>query len=135
MTDYPYDLGSYSRPVSTSSAEAQTWFDRGLAWCYGFNHEESVRCFRSAADHDPACVMAWWGIAYALGPNYNKAWEAFDDVELPRAVRGAYAATEQALALAESASPVERALIEALRYRYPSDRPADDCSIWPFAAN
>ena len=32
-----YDLGIYSRPVSTSSNEAQKWFDRGLAWTYGYN--------------------------------------------------------------------------------------------------
>ena len=44
---------------------AQLWFDRGLNWTYGFNHEEAVDCFRHAADADPACAMAWWGIAYS----------------------------------------------------------------------
>ena len=54
-----FDLGSYSRGISTSSAEAQTWFDRGLAWCYAYNHEESVRCFEKATKADPDCAMAW----------------------------------------------------------------------------
>jgi tetratricopeptide (TPR) repeat protein len=129
MTEY-YDLGTYSRRVSTSSVDAQLWFDRGLRWCYGFNHEESVRCFRKTAEHDRDCAMAYWGIAYARGPNYNKAWEAFDEIELPQAVKEAHSAATQALELAGRAAPVERALIEALQRRYPSDVPIEDCSIW-----
>lgn len=129
MSDY-YDLGTYSRPVSTSSAEAQLWFDRGLLWCYGYHHDESVRCFKRAAELDGSCAMAYWGIAYATGPNYNKAWDAFDDVERPQTVRDANAAARQALALSGGASPVEHALIEALQHRYPSDVPAEDCAIW-----
>jgi len=62
---YPFDMGSYSRPVRTGSAEAQRWFDRGLAWCYGFNHDEAIRCFERAARADPDCAMAHWGVAYA----------------------------------------------------------------------
>jgi hypothetical protein len=83
MTAY-YDLGSYRRVVSTAASEAQLWFDRGLVWCYGYNHEEAVRCFRRAAEADPDCAMAHWGIAYAAGPNYNKQWKAFDTVDLKR---------------------------------------------------
>ena len=43
--DYPYDVGPYSRTVTTASPEAQRWFDRGLNWCFGFHHEEAIRCF------------------------------------------------------------------------------------------
>ena len=71
MTGY-YDLGNYRRALSTKSPEAQLWFDCGLIWCYGYNHEEAVRCFQLAADADPDCALAHWGIAYAAGPNYNK---------------------------------------------------------------
>ena len=71
MSDY-YDLGSYSRNISTSSPEAQLWFDRGLTWNYGYHHEEAIECFKKALEHDPDCVMAHWGIAYASAPNYNK---------------------------------------------------------------
>ena len=49
MTSY-YNLGSYHRAVTTTSVESQTWFNRGLVWCYGFNHEEAVRCFLKAAE-------------------------------------------------------------------------------------
>ena len=69
---YPYDLGSYSRKVSTRIKAAQTWFNRGLAMCYGYNHDQAVRCFKAAVKADPKCAMAQWGIAYAAGPNYNK---------------------------------------------------------------
>ena len=96
MSDY-YDLGPYTRPVTTTSKEAQIWFDRGLNWCYGYNHEEAVRCFKKAAKYDPNCAMAQWGIAYAAGPNYNKQWVAFDPVDLKSSLGLACAATKQAL--------------------------------------
>lgn len=127
-----YDLGTYSRPVTTASAEAQLWFDRGLLWCYGYNHEESLRCFRRAAELDPACAMAQWGLAYASGSNYNKPWEAFAPDELPAAVAVARQATEAALALKERATPVEQALIQALAQRYPLGQAvsAAECRAW-----
>ena len=124
-----YDLGGFSRPVTTASAEAQTWFDRGLAWCYGFNHEEAGRCFRLAAEADPGCAMAQWGVAYAIGPNYNKDWEAFDEEELRQAFATARAALDRASELAGPATPVERALIEALAARHPSAQPPEDCAV------
>ncbi len=134
MDDY-YDLGTYRRPVTTSSAEAQLWFDRGLMWTYAFNHEEAVACFEKVAGADPDCAMAHWGIAYALGPNYNKPWEAFDGDELDRTVRRTHTAVERAHEKAAHATPVERALIEALRARYPQARAAADCAVWnePYA--
>ncbi|MGW3986308.1 hypothetical protein [Streptomyces sp. NPDC004830] len=134
MGDY-YDLGTHSRPVTTTSPEAQLWFDRGLLWTYGFHHEEAVACFEKAAEADLGCAMAYWGIAYALGPNYNKPWEAFDGDELVRTVDRTHAAVERAHEAAARATPVERALIEALRARYPQAEAAADCSVWnePYA--
>lgn len=114
-----YDLGRYRRHVSTTHPEAQTWFDRGLNWCYGYHHDESMRCFERAAALDPRCAMAAWGQAYAAGPNYNKPWEAFLEEERAAALATARAATQRALALRAHAAPVEAALIEALAERYP----------------
>ncbi|MEU3897479.1 hypothetical protein [Streptomyces sp. NPDC045251] len=133
--DY-YDLGTHGRPVTTSSPEAQRWFDRGLVWTYAFHHEEAVSCFEAAVAADPDCAMAHWGIAYALGPNYNKPWEAFDAEELTRTVDRTHAAVERAHEKATlAATPVERALIGALRARYPQSRAVEDCSVWnaPYA--
>ena len=127
---YEYDLGRYSRLVSTSSPDAQAWFDRGLNWSYGFNHEEAVRCFERAVDADPSCAMAHWGIAYAMGPNYNKDWIAFEPDELIEMVALARAAVERAHSLLDHATPVERALIEALGARFPAATPPAECSLW-----
>ncbi|MFK0286174.1 tetratricopeptide repeat protein [Streptomyces sp. NPDC090499] len=129
--DY-YDLGSHRRRVTTSSAAAQTWFDRGLNWTYAFNHEEAVRCFEAAGAADPDCAMAGWGVAYALGPNYNKPWEFFDPADLADTVERTHAAVERAHAKAAHATPVERTLIEALRARYPQSAVPDAaaCSVW-----
>ncbi|NEB03705.1 hypothetical protein [Streptomyces sp. SID13726] len=131
-----YDLGSHGRPVTTDSAEAQLWFDRGLVWTYAFHHEEAVACFEKAAAADPDCAMAYWGIAYALGPNYNKPWEFFDERDLARTVERTHTAVESAHEKAAArATVVERALIGALRARYPQADPAKDCAVWnpPYA--
>jgi tetratricopeptide (TPR) repeat protein len=129
MSDY-YDLGPYSRPVTTISKEAQLWFDRGLLWCYGYNHDEAVRCFKKATKHDPNCAMAHWGIAYAAGPNYNKQWAAFDPVDLKKSLTLAHTAAIQAAQLLKHASPVERALIGPLAKRYPSKNSEKVTPFW-----
>ena len=80
--DYNFDLGTWSRPITTASHEAQLWFDRGLNWTYAYNHEEAVACFRRALAADPDCAMAWWGVAYAGGPFYNRPWIRYSTAEL-----------------------------------------------------
>ncbi len=125
-----YDLGDFSWPVTTDDPEAQVWFDRGMAWCYGYNHEEAVACFERALEHDPGCAMAQWGIAYAIGPNYNKPWEAFDDDDKRHSLERALAASAAAADAATGASDVERALIDALAKRYPASPREDDFGPW-----
>src|ERR1700735_2563170 len=101
---YPFDLGSYRRTVSTSSTEASRWFDRGLIWSYAFNHEEAIACFERAIAADPAFAMAYWGVAYAAGPNYNKQWDAFDENDLRLSLRRSREATVRAAHLAATGS-------------------------------
>ena len=120
MNDY-FDLGSHTRTITTTSPEAQRWFDRGLNWCYGFNFEEAVRCFENAAAADPTCAMAQWGIAYAAGPNYNLSWEDFGWEGAQHVAARCHAETARALSLLENASPLEQALIQTLPHRYPAD--------------
>jgi len=127
--DY-YDLGAYSRPITTKSPEAQTWFDRGLNWLYGFNHAEAIKCFGEALKHDPDCPMAHWGISYAAGPNYNLPWHLYDPMGKTMALAASYDAMKAATALADRATPVEQALIKALAIRYPQRTPIDDQSDW-----
>jgi tetratricopeptide (TPR) repeat protein len=129
MSDY-YDLGSYSRPVTTTSKDAQLWFDRGLNWTFGFNHDEAIRCFERAIAADPTCAMAHWGLAYAAGPNYSKQWKAFDVLDLEKSLTTVYNATQKALALRAGASPVEQAIIAPLARRYPDNDPGAVTPIW-----
>ena len=111
-------FGSYHHPVSTKNPEAQKYFNQGLTLIYSFNHEEAIRSFRTALELDPKMVMAYWGIAYALGPNINL------DVD-PEREKQAYDAVQQALSIASSAPENERAYVEALSKRYSDDPNAD----------
>ncbi len=132
ISDY-YNLGSYTRDVSTnstSSHDVKLWFNRGLNWCYGSNHEEAIVCFEKALEVDPACAMVHWGIAYAIGPNYNKPWEAFDDEDRRGSLERALAETEAAISHAGACSPVEQALIQALMKRYPASVDEEDFGPW-----
>lgn len=112
-------LGSHSRPISTRSAEAQQFFDQGLAFLYGFNHDEAIRAFRHAATLDPMCPMPQWGIAVANGPNIN--YPLVDEVH----AAAAWEALTKAKALAANGSAVERELITAVATRYTNPQPAD----------
>jgi tetratricopeptide (TPR) repeat protein len=130
--DY-YDLGSYSRKITTTVPEAQLWFDRGLNWLYGFNHAEAIACFKKALERDPGCAMAWWGISYAAGPNYNLPWHLYDPAGKAAALGAAYDAMQGALARVDRAGPVEQALIRALPARYPQRETIEDQSPWDAA--
>jgi len=125
-----FDLGRYSRVVTTSSPEAQAAFDRGLVWLFGYNHEAAAEAFEQAAIADPGCGAALWGFAYAIGPNYNKPWEFFDAEERRTALARAHEAIKSAKALAGDLSPVEKDLIEALAERYPTDPGIEDYGPW-----
>jgi tetratricopeptide (TPR) repeat protein len=127
--DY-FDLGTFSRHITTHAPTAQIWFDRGLNWVYGYNHMEAVACFRKALEHDAHCAMAHWGIAYAFGPNYNLPWHLLDPGGRAQALAAAYDATHHALAVADGASAVEQELIRALPARYPARAPVDDMQPW-----
>jgi tetratricopeptide (TPR) repeat protein len=132
MPDY-FDLGTYQRTVTTASAAARLWFDRGLVWAYAFNHEESIRCFERAIEADPDCVLAYWGLAYALGPNYNAQWDAIDRQVLEAAVARAHGALAAAAGRTASAQPAEQALIRAMSARIPAAVPPEDCAPWSAA--
>jgi tetratricopeptide (TPR) repeat protein len=125
-----FDLGPYSRKITTSSPDAQLWFDRGLNWMFGFNHGEAIKCFQKALEHDPQCAMARWGISYASGPNYNLPWNRYDPAGRQMALSASYDAMQGALDHAGKASPVEQAMIKALPARYPQREAIEDMATW-----
>ena len=127
---YVYDIDVYGRRVTTRSDEAQRWFDRGLVWTYGYHHEEAIACFDKAIAAGPDCAMAHWGKAYAMGPNYNLPWHLMDPDGRAAALAGAHGELAAALALKDGVGEVERALIEALRARYPRTEPIEDMKPW-----
>jgi tetratricopeptide (TPR) repeat protein len=112
-------LGNYHRKVTTDSPRAQRYFDQGLAFLYGFNHEAALSSFRAAGFADPNCAMAYWGVAAALGPEINNPNIPLDDARI----------ANMAIATARSvwgkATPVEKGLIDAIAKRY-SKNEADD---------
>jgi tetratricopeptide (TPR) repeat protein len=115
-----YDgFDGYAREVTTTVPEAQAWFDQGIQLMYGFNHAEAIRSFQAATESDPNCAMAWWGISYANGLDINDP--SISEIE----AKLAYDAAQEALALVDSAEPVERALIEAVAARYEWPNPDD----------
>lgn len=126
-SDEYFNLGSYHREIKHTSPLAQLWFDRGLIWTYAFNHEEATTCFERAIEIDPTCPLAYWGVAYSVGPNYNKPWDMFDEAESIRNLKKAIAASKAALTIAEGleSGTVDRALIEAVQSRYQDDTHAD----------
>ena len=113
-------MGSHRHPIRTSSAEAQKFFDQGVVLLYGFNHEEAFRSFERAAELDPKSPMPLWGMALALGANYNDPEPENDRLKKARAE------VEKALALSADAPENERAYVEALAARYVADPASAD---------
>jgi tetratricopeptide (TPR) repeat protein len=111
-------LGDLHHPVSTSKQQAQQFFDQGLRLIYAFNHDEAAHSFQHAAELDPKLAMAYWGVAEAVGPNYNDP--ASDD-----RFKAAHDAIQKAVDLEAGASPTEKAYIEAMAKRFPADAKAD----------
>ncbi len=118
-------LGNFHRPTATSSPQAQAYFDQGMRLLWAFNHDEAARSFARATQIDPKCAMCFWGVALALGPNYNMPMMADT-----RAGVG-WQAIQRAQALASSATPVDQALIAALAKRFNGAKGLDPSNSGP----
>lgn len=116
-------LANLHHAVSTKNAEAQNFFDQGLLLIYGFNHEEAKRSFERAAQLDPKLAMAFWGVALAVGPNYNEA-----QID-PSRLLAADMALEKAKELSANASEKERGYIDALAKRFQLKVDLKKCAV------
>ncbi len=108
------NLGTLSFPITTNSELAQKYFDQGIILAYGFNHEEAFRSFQEVARLDSNCAMAYWGMAYVLGPNINLPMDA-------GVVHTAYEAIQKAISLLDDESPREKDFVMALSERYSAE--------------
>lgn len=113
-------MGRWHHAITTKNPEAQKYFDQGLAFLYGFNHDEAARYFRRASELDPAAPMPYWGLALSIGPNYNDA-----EVSEARAA-STYDAVKKALERVPNASEAEGDYVRALAKRYASADPKSD---------
>jgi tetratricopeptide (TPR) repeat protein len=111
-------IGDAHHPVSTHNPQAQQFFDQGLRFIYDFNHDEAARSFQHAAELDPGLAMAYWGVAEAVGPNYN-------DPADPDRYKHAHDAVQKAMDLSASASESDQAYIQAMAKRFPADSKSD----------
>jgi tetratricopeptide (TPR) repeat protein len=111
-------LGNLHHPVSSRNPQAQNFFDQGLRLIYAFNHDEAAKSFRQAAKLDPKLAMAYWGIAEAVGPNYN-------DPASEERFKEAHEAIQKAVDLSGDASESEKAYIHAMAKRFPADPKSD----------
>jgi tetratricopeptide (TPR) repeat protein len=114
-----FDTGEIHCEVTTAHRDARNWFDRGLAMCHGFNHEEAVHCFEKAIAADPHCAMAYWGLAYAWGPNINRM--QVDEGQIGQAVL----ALRLAQLHSQHIQDWEREVIGATVPRYSTPAPLD----------
>ena len=123
--DHYFDLGGHTRKITTSSPEAQTWFDRGLNWIYAFHREEALRCFAKVVELDPECAMGHWGLAHVTGPYYNGPWPRMPPMQRTDALAKANAAIRAAERCVDGVSPVEQALVLAMVRRFPEGENED----------
>src|SRR5690349_4177811 len=115
-------LGTHHHKITTKNKRTQLLFDQGIRLDFGFNHAEAIRSFREAARLDPHCAMCWWGVAFSLGSNINLPMQ--DD-----AIKPAWQALQNAVALKRYASKAERDWIDALAVRYSSDPKPDRAKL------
>jgi tetratricopeptide (TPR) repeat protein len=116
------NLGTNHFPITTNSEIAQRYFDQGIILAYGFNHEEAFRSFKEVARLDTGCAMAYWGMAYVLGPNINLPMDA-------GVVHTAYEAVQKAISLLDNETQREKDYIMALAERYSAEIQEDRASL------
>lgn len=103
------DVGSISFPTSTTSAEAQGQFLRGVAILYSFGWKQAIAEFQAAQKLDPGFAMAYWGETLC----YNHPLQGEQNIKDPRAVLARLGATREAR-LARAPTAREKGLLDAV---------------------
>lgn len=104
------DTGRIKFAITTTSPDAQKFFNQGVGELHGFWYYEAERSFRQAASADPKCAMAYWGMAMANINNVKRAREFL----------------AKAVEFKEGISDREKLWIDALATYYPKDDKRED---------
>ncbi|MCH7934176.1 MAG: hypothetical protein IIC36_09340 [Gemmatimonadetes bacterium] len=111
--------GPLTRDITTAFPDAQAYFNQGLQMMYAFTIPNAVESFEEAQRRDPDCAMCFFGEAWSRGPFLNGRMR-------PSNAPLAYEAIQKAIVLAEeSATAVERALINAMAVRFTEEEDGD----------
>ena len=86
--------GTVHEAVTTSSQQAQAFYDQGLAYLHSYVWVEAARSFNQALRHDPNVTMAYVGL--------SRAYSGLDDAKAARE------SLEKAQSLAAGSSPREQ---------------------------
>jgi tetratricopeptide (TPR) repeat protein len=105
---YPEMTGDFSRSISSNNATTQAYFNQGMQLRYAYAVDAAARSFREAWKADPNCAICYWGESFSLSAYLNGSKTA---EKAPYAL----AAAKKAYELRQHASPVERALIDAIQ--------------------
>src|SRR5438128_9821868 len=68
-------MGKSDFPITTTSAEAQAFFNQGVSQLYAFWFGEAERSFMQAAAIDPSAGMAYWGIAMSATGDFKPGYQ------------------------------------------------------------
>src|SRR5512133_3247104 len=93
-------MGTVHLAITTSSREAQQFFDQGLAQMHSFWAREAERSFLQAAALDPAAPMPQWGVAMVAAGDWRPRFQidtqtAFFGKSVPPAPSRARAAADK----------------------------------------
>src|SRR6476646_690340 len=111
-------VGKVEFPISSDTA-VRPEFERGVALLHSFFYEEARRIFTAAAEKDPNCAMAQWGIAMTW-------WHPIWTPPTPDEMSAGKAAAAKAMAMT-AGTDRERRFITALNAYYNTpEGPATD---------
>jgi tetratricopeptide (TPR) repeat protein len=115
-------MGTAHLKITTSSPEAQQFFDQGLAQMHSFWSREAERSFAQAAALDPKAPMPQWGIAMVAAGDWRPRFQLDNDGGGPRggvspAMARARAAAQKAVELSANGTDLEKLYVAAVAAR------------------
>ena len=131
-------LGTVHFPISCDP-RVQKQFERGVALLHSFAFDTAETAFRQAAQDDPHCAMAHWGIATTFsrwaGPDEKQRKRGWDEIKIAKSLHPAtarerdYIAAEAAVYAHPEKKDDKRSdrylkAMEKLYRRYPEDHEA-----------